>query len=120
MIKKKIKPLLPSLREKKRYLAFEVLSEGKISDINDVSDAILGSSEEFLGQLGMSKAGLMVLKDKYDPNMQKGIIRVNHKNVDNLRAALTMVNKIGKGEAIVKSIGVSGILKKAEKNYIAS
>jgi ribonuclease P/MRP protein subunit POP5 len=118
MNKKKIKPLLPSLREKKRYLAFEILSENKITDINSVSDAILGNSQEFLGQLGMSKAGLMMLKDKFNPNMQKGIVRVNHKNVDNLRAALTMINKIDNEDAIVRSLGISGVLNKTEK-YIA-
>lgn len=118
MANKKIKPLLPSLREKKRYLAFEVLSKSKITDFDAVSKAILQNSTEFLGQLGMSKAGIMILKDKYNQNSQRGIIRVNHKNIDNLKAALTMIDDINNNDVIVKSIGVSGILKKAEKNYL--
>lgn len=118
MAKKKLKPLLPSLREKKRYLAFEVLSKGKITDFDVVSEAILQNSTEFLGQLGMSKAGVMILKDKYNKESQRGLIRVNNKNVDNLKAALTMIDKIDDQETIVKSIGVSGILKKAEKRYL--
>ncbi len=118
MANKKLKPLLPSLREKKRYLAFEVLSKGKITDFDAVSNTILDTSTEFLGQLGMSKAGIMILKDKYNKDSQRGLIRVNHKNVDNLKAALTMVDNIDNSEVIVKSIGVSGILKKAEKRYL--
>ena len=118
MAKKKLKPLLPSLREKKRYLAFEVLSKGKITDFDAVSEAILQNSTEFLGHLGMSKAGVMMLKDKYNKDSQRGLIRVNHKNIDNLKAALTMIDKIDDQETIVKSIGVSGILKKAEKRYL--
>jgi ribonuclease P/MRP protein subunit POP5 len=118
MAKKKLKPVLPSLREKKRYLAFEVLSKSKITDFDAVSESILCKAGDFLGQLGMSKAGLMILKDKWDSSSQKGIIKVNHKNVDNLRAALTMVDKIDDNEVIVKSIGTSGVLNKAETRYL--
>jgi len=118
MAKNKLKPLLPSLREKKRYLAFEVLSRAKIKDFDAVSDAILNNSEDFLGQLGMSRAGLMILRDKWNADTQKGLIRVNNKNVDNLKAALTMVDKVDDEDAIVRSLGVSGILNKAEKKYL--
>jgi len=118
MANKKLKPLLPSLRERKRYLAFEVLSKAKITDYDAVSEAILQNSTEFLGHLGMSKAGVMILKDKYNKDSQRGLIRVNNKNVDNLKAALTMVDHIDNNEVIVKSLGVSGILNKAEKKYL--
>ena len=118
MAKKKLKPLLPTLREKKRYLAFEVLSKDKIADFDTVSNAILHASAEFLGQLGVSKAGLLVLSDKWDKNSQRGIVRVSHNHVDSLKAALTMIGKINDNEAIVKSVGVSGILNKAEKRYL--
>ena len=118
MAKAKIKPLLPSLREKKRYLAFEVLSEEKITDFDAVAESILANSERFLGELGMSKAGVLMMKDKWNEEMQRGLLRVNHKNVGNLRAALTMIDKIKEEEVIVKSVGVSGTLKKAEKKYL--
>ena len=118
MANKKLKPLLPSLREKKRYLAFKVVSEAKIGEFDAVSDAVFKGIEKFLGQLGMSKAGILFLKDKWNPDLQRGLIRINHKNIDNLRAALTMVNKINNNDVIIQSIGVSGILDKAEKNYL--
>ena len=118
MAKKKLKPLLPTLREKKRYLAFEVLSKAKIMDFDTVSNAILHTSAEFLGQLGVSKAGLLVLKDMWDNDSQRGVIRVNHKHTDKLKAALTMMDKINDDDVIVKSVGVSGILNKAEKRYL--
>ena len=114
----KIKPLLPSLREKKRYLAFEVISKQKIKDFNKVSDAVMNAGLGFLGQLGMAKAGAIILKDKWNNELQRGIIRVNHKHVDNLKAALTFVENIDNKEVIVKSVGVSGILKKAENRYL--
>ena len=59
----KIKPVMPSLREKKRYLAFEVISKQKVEDFNKVQESIMGSALEFIGHLGMAKAGAIILKD---------------------------------------------------------
>ena len=73
MVKTKLKPVLPSLREKKRYLVFEVISKGKISNADEVSDAIWRSSLQFIGQLGAAKAGLMVLNNKWSSELQRGI-----------------------------------------------
>ena len=110
--------MLPSLREKKRYLAFEIISKQKIENFKEASEAIMNAGLMFLGQLGMAKTGVIILKDKWSKDMQRGIIRVNHKHVDNLKAALTVIEKINGKDAIVKSVGVSGILKKAENKYL--
>ncbi|MBW2976126.1 ribonuclease P protein component 2 [Candidatus Woesearchaeota archaeon] len=118
MVKTKIKPLLPSLREKKRYLAYEVISRERFNDAFHVSKAILEASKEFLGNLGMARAGIVTLDDKWNANMQRGIMRVNNKQVDNVKASLIFVKKIGGNEAIVKSVGASGILRKAQQKYL--
>ena len=116
----KIKPVLPSLREKKRYLVFEIVSETKIDDLNKITEAILNSCHKYLGEMGMAKSGLLILNDKYNKEKQRGIIRVNNKMLDNLKAALCFIKEIDNKQVIVKSVGVSGILKKAQSKYIAS
>ncbi len=118
MVNTKLKPILPSLREKKRYLVFEVISKEKIDDANAVSNAIWDHSLQFLGQLGAAKAGIMVLSNKWNPEQQKGIVKVSHKHVDSLKSALVFINKIGNNDVICRSLGVSGILKKAETKYL--
>lgn len=118
MAKSKLKPILPSLREKKRYIVFEVISGGKISDIKAVSDGVWECSLRFLGQLGTAKAGLMVLSNKWDAQLQRGIMKVSHRHVDAVKAALTFAGKIGSQDAIFRSIGVSGILRKAENKFL--
>ena len=73
---------------------------------------------ELIGQLGVAKAGLQVIKDCWNPDLQRGIIKVGHKHVDELKAALTFIKKINNKDVVVKSIGVSGILKKAKERYL--
>ena len=107
---KKLKPLLPSLREKKRYLAFEIISKDKISSIDSVEQKIFDSTLQLIGQKGASRAGIMILKDKYNNETQKGLIRVNNKEVNNLRSALALIDNVDKKEAIFRTIGVSGVL----------
>jgi len=114
----KIKPLLPSLREKKRYLAFEIISKSKIKDFSAVSGAIWANSLSFMGELGAAKAGIWLLPDKYNEKTQRGIIKVGNKYVNELKAALALIDKIDGSEAIVRSLTVSGMLNKASK-YIA-
>ena len=87
MVKAKLKPILPSLKEKKRYLVFEVISPNKIINANFVSDVIFEASHKFFGYLGAAKAGLMVLNNKWNEEKQRGILKVGHKYVDEIKAS---------------------------------
>ncbi|MBT3304481.1 hypothetical protein HN592_03010 [Candidatus Woesearchaeota archaeon] len=97
-MKTKMKRLLPSLREKKRYIVFETTNPNKVDK----------ALKDFLGILGMSKVNPLVMKDKFKKN--RGIVRINHAYKDEVIMALSLVN--------VKVIGVSGILKKADEKYL--
>ena len=114
----KQKPLLPSLREKKRYVVFEVISKKRITTAN-LAKTLHLSLLQYSGLKGAAKAGFMFLHNKYDPETQKGIIRVNHDAVDDLKAALALTDKVENEEVICQTKGVSGILQKAEKKFIA-
>ena len=95
-------------------MVFEIISERKV-DFKLINNMILKHSLKFLGELGMAEAGLIVLHDKFDG--KKGIIKVNHKYVHHLKSALALINN---RNMLFRSIGVSGILNKAEKKFIAS
>jgi len=111
------KAVLPSFREKKRYLAFEIISKDK-SSFTAVKDAILTSCKEFLGTLGMAKAGIIIIGEKFNKEKQKGLIKVNNKYVNELKASLALIKTINKKITIVKSLGVSGMLTKAYNKYV--
>lgn len=110
---KKQKPLLPTLREKKRYIVFEVKSDKFIS-FDSVKEAIIKKAESFLGRITMAKAGIIFLEDW---SSQKGIIKVNNKFEDHIKALFTQINEIQNNNILIKSVGVSGILNKARLRY---
>lgn len=102
------------MKEKKRYLIYEVKSE-KALEPREVKQAIEKKMLEFLGELGYGKAGIIIM-DEFQDN--KGIIRMATKSLDNVKAALTLVKKVGDQKVIVKSVGVSGILNKAKSKFL--
>ncbi|MBW2984391.1 hypothetical protein KY361_04705 [Candidatus Woesearchaeota archaeon] len=118
-MKGKLKAIPSSLREKKRYVAFEVLSKDKM-DIDSIKRAIETSLKEYAGLLGVSKANLYVLKDKFNQEKNRGILRVNNRMLEHLKASLALIKEIEGKKAVIHAVGVSGILKKAEKKYLAS
>lgn len=105
---------MPSLRERKRYLVFEVISKGKVS-FNDLSKSLIKVVHSFLGELESAKANIKLLPDKWDREKQEGIIRINRKYVNHVKAALCLITKIKNRKVIIRSIWVSGILKKTAK-----
>ena len=104
----KLKPLLPSLREKKRYIAFEVQTDSPIS-FEDAKKCIEQSMQKFLGDFGMAKAGVLFLKDWKN---NRGIMRVDAKYTDATKASLALVKELNNRKAIIQSIKVSGVLDK--------
>ena len=112
----RIKALKPSLKEKKRYVVFEVLSKTRVG-FKDTRDAILDAVHRFLGSSGAAKLGLVFFEDRWKD--QKGIVKVNLKHVEQLKASFCFAGKINGQEVICRSVGASGILKKAMNRYIA-
>ena len=108
-------PLLPSLKEKKRYMAFELISKEKLS-FNQVKASIEEALFKYIGLLGTSKAGMQILSEKYNNN--KGLIKINNKFTNHIKAAFTMIDKINNKKVTIRSIGTSGILKKAVIKYL--
>ena len=105
-----MKPLLPSLREKKRYVVFESVADS--FDKQKIEKLIEEACLKFIGENGYSKAGIMILKDSWKRN--KGVIKVNTKYVDEVKMSLGLI----KGKIIVNAIGVSGTLKKAKQKFM--
>ena len=106
--------LLPSLRQKKRYIVFEVISDKKFSK-SDVEKNVQRALTDFLGQLGTAKAAPMFIGEKFNQAAQRFILKINHKHIDEVKAALTLIKKIKNTPVIIKSLLVTGTIKKANE-----
>jgi ribonuclease P/MRP protein subunit POP5 len=111
-----MKPLLPSLKEKKRYVVFEVLSDSSFTE-SDVNTAIKASLQNLIGTIGMAKAGLQFIHEKWNKKKMQGIARINHTAADYFNASLPFIQLIKNKKVLIHSLGTSGILIKAHKKY---
>ena len=100
------------LREKKRYIAFQVISEeGEEFTYSDLESAIWNTALDFLGEYGVSKTSLWLLKDCWDRKKQIGILRCNHKSVQEVIASLGLIDRLGDNRVTLKILKISGTIK---------
>jgi len=109
---KNLKILPPTLREKKRYISFKVISEEPV-EYSDLESAVWNVMLDFLGEIGVSKTSFWLMKEKWNKNKQMGIIRCNHKSVQDVLATLGLIERLGDNRIIFKISKVSGTIKGA-------
>ena len=113
---KRPKILSSSLRSRTRYLAFDVISEKKIL-LDDLINTIWHSALNFLGEVGTSHANIKIIKDTYDDQRQMGILRCSHDEVENIRASLALIQRIGDIRVVFRVLGISGSIKAAKMKF---
>ncbi len=112
MRQKKLKVLAPTLREKERYIAFQVISEeGEELNYSDLEAAIWNTMLDFLGEEGVSKTSFWLMKDCWDQKRQKGISRCNNKSVQEVLASLGLIDRLGDNRITFKILKISGTIK---------
>ena len=102
--------LNPALREKRRYVVFEILGN---AECRDAFNSVREQFERMFGIFGASKAAVSMLKSK----SSRCIIRVDRKYVDHLKAASVMVSEAKGEQVIMRSLGTSGSVKGAVTKY---
>ena len=106
-----MKQILPSLKEKKRYLAYEVISEKPIEKAI-IFKEIKAKTKELIGLEGLAKANITIL-DTFKDN--KGVLKVNNKYLNHIRSSFILIDNIDKNKTLIKTLGVSGTLKKVSR-----
>ena len=117
----KLKILPPTLRNDKRYISFEAISEIPLTR-EDVISLLWESSLNFYGECNTSEFDLWVMKvwqiDSENDYLIKGIVQCNRDKVNSVITVLVIINKF-KGKAVVfHTIGISGTIKSAIKKFI--
>ncbi|MFH1788457.1 MAG: Rpp14/Pop5 family protein [Candidatus Altiarchaeota archaeon] len=109
------KPTPPTLRERNRYIVIELSSKGRLAR-EDVVKSAWNTILRFLGEWHAGETGFNFMD--WDAEKGRGIIRVNHKNVKPVHAALTLVKEAGKTPVRPRILGVAGTLKKARTKWM--
>ncbi len=118
----KLKILPPTLRNKKRYITFEAISTIPLTR-EDVISVVWESSLNFHGENKTSKFELWIMKiwnckSFNDKTITKGIIQCNRKEVESVRASISLINKFKGRPVVFHTLGISGTIKAAIKKFI--
>ncbi|MFB6076280.1 MAG: Rpp14/Pop5 family protein [Candidatus Aenigmatarchaeota archaeon] len=108
--------LPPTMRERKRYIAFKVISDEEIEFGNLVS-GLWHSLLNLMGEFETAKCNVWVVKDKWNDKKQIGLVKCNHNHVKHVRSALALIEMLGDIKVIIKTLGVSGTMRGAEKKF---
>ncbi len=112
------KLISPALRERKRYLAYHVISESPL-EFTDIANGIWHSLLNVSGELGASKTGLWVMKDLFNASKGTGVIKCRHDAVAILRSSLALIDRIGDSKVIFRVLGVSGTIKSLTSKFLS-
>ncbi len=104
---------LPVLRDRKRYIAFELESEGSVRS-GDLIREIYASQVSLFGDMGASENRIKLITF----NGRFGLVRCSHRRVLECRAVLATVRAVGRNRAAIRVRGVSGTIKTATEKYI--
>lgn len=110
---KRLKVLLPTLRERKRYILVKIICDKDLS-YEEIErgfwDAILKS----FGRLAFL-TGFKILKDTFDKNKKTLIIKCNHLSKYFVVFALGNIEEINGKKCIIKFLKISGTIKRVKK-----
>lgn len=100
-----IKRLLPTQREKKRYLAYHVISHHKIPTPM-IEHTIKNKLTTFLGVTQTADAAPHLIKTTHD---HTGILKIHPQYLNHARTALMTITHINNEPVLIRTLGVSGI-----------
>ena len=106
----------PSLRDRRRYLVFEWISEQGIDKwtlLSEIRDSIFS----LYGDVGASESKIRLIEyaNAEDRDGGMGILRCAHDKVEEVRAALACIHSANEARLSIRVIGISGTIKGATR-----
>lgn len=101
------------MRQKRRYIAFELAGKASKGDISWTINYVLHARK-----LEVDKTMLKLVL--YDTNSQRGLLRCDHRQVNEVKAAMLSIKKISGEEVSFVIFGVSGTIKAAKRKFLES
>lgn len=112
----KIKGVLPTLRQKKRYVVFKIEGKRKFT-FQEISQSVLKHLITFLGSIDFGKGGVWLLRDQFNHEKQIAIVRTSTKLKEKTVGSLSLLKKINNENVKTTVLGASGTLKGAKEYF---
>lgn len=110
----KLKTLIPTLRQKKRFIKFKIQGEKNFT-FEEFEKIYQKYLLEYLGIISYSKAGIWLIKDKFEREKQEFILRCNNKYEKEICAISSLIEKIDEKKVNITALKISGTLKGVQK-----
>jgi ribonuclease P/MRP protein subunit POP5 len=104
---------LPVLRDRRRYIAFELEAEDRVTR-GDLIGEIRAAQTALFGDRGAAENRLRMIS--FDGRF--GLIRCTHSRTEECKALLATVSSVGGTRAAIRVRGISGSIKAATEKYI--
>jgi len=108
-----MKPIPPTLRGKKRYIKFELLSDRQL-DRRDVSLATIKNMQSLFGEHGLAEKRFKFMD--FNEKTNSGIVFCDNNATEVIKASLLFLKTVGNMPVLPKIIAVSGSLNKLKEN----
>lgn len=106
----KLKPIRPTLREKKRFIKIKVNTKFDF-DFKRISKSLNDELLYYLGAIDFGASGIWILKDKFDYENQELIIRVSNEFTKKTIASFNLISRLDSVDVKIDVLKVSGTLK---------
>lgn len=108
-----LNPIPPTLREKKRYILFELNSPELLNE-KEVKHAITDVLLRLFGEVGYADLNAQLME--WNPQKKQGILRCALALEHQCKAALLFVKEVAGKSATPKTLKTSGTIAKLKKN----
>ena len=107
---KHLKVLIPTLREKKRYVAVRIISEETIT-YEELEKAFWETLHKVFGHVGSAYFSVWILKDTFNENKKFFIIKCNHLSLPFVLSTLGFIKQINNKKVTFEIVKISGTIK---------
>jgi len=98
------------MRPKRRYIAFEVVGKTCKGEVARAIDSSLCGAPDF------DRAALRLVL--YEICSGRGLLRCGHRQVGEIKSAMSSVKRIGDRKASFTILGVSGTIRAAKRKFL--
>lgn len=114
---KRLKVLIPTLRERKRYLLIKIYCDENL-EYEEIEREFWNNILKTFGKLSFL-LGFRILRDTFDRNNKTLILRCNHISKHFVYFAIGNIKEINGKNCIIKLLKVSGVVNKLSYlNYL--